>query len=115
MKLLAGLALMLTSLTALAQPYIVTDPLQVGVTQCGVYLDAQPKVVIPVTIVVTGGQGSICKYSISTVTVGTHSIQLTSIAVNDPVWGSQESAKSVPFSFARPGTPGAPTGIVLTP
>jgi hypothetical protein len=56
-----------------------------------------------------------CSFDVSTVTPGTHTISMTAIAVNDPVWGSTESAKSSPLTFTRPTPPAAPTGLNLLP
>ena len=103
---------LLAALPVWAAPFLVSDVLTAGVTQCGVYLDAQAKVTIPVTAV-TGG--NICKHDLSGISSGAHSVQFTAITVNDPIWGSQESAKSLPLSFSRPGLPAAPAGLVLQP
>lgn len=106
------LAILLLPSLSYANPFVVSDPLPAGVTQCGVFLDALAKTTVPVTAV---SGGNICKVDIGNVTVGSHTISLTSITVNDPIWGSLESAKSAPLSFTRPGVPNAPTGLVLQP
>ena len=95
-----------------AAPFVVSDILTQGVTQCGVYMAAAAKVTIPVTAV-TGG--NICKHDIAAVSTGAHTVTMTSITVNDPIWGSQESAKSSPLSFVRPAAPSAPAGLGLAP
>lgn len=100
---------------ALAAPFIVSDPLVSGVVQCGVFLDAAPKLTVPVTAVVTPAPGNICKFDVGGVGVGSHTITMTAITVNDPVWGSQESAKSSPLAFTRPAAPNAPSGLQLAP
>jgi len=110
-RLLAVLALSISS-TAYAAPFVASDVLAAGVTQCGIYLDAVPKVVISVTAV-TGG--NICKHDLSAVTTGSHTVRMTAITVNDPIWGSQESAQSSPLSFVRPAAPIAPAGLALQP
>ena len=93
---------------------VVTDPLATGVTNCGVFLDANAKVTIPVTPV-TSPVGNICKFDVSTVSAGTHTITMTAIIV-DPVFGTKESPQSSPpLSFSVPGTPGAPVNLRLTP
>ena len=97
---------------AYAAPSIVSDLVAPGTAQCGVYVDAQPKVTVPVTAI-TGGV--ICKFDVATISTGSHSVQMTAIAVNDPVWGSQESGKSVPLTFVRPAQPTVPVGLVLVP
>lgn len=108
----ASLLLFSFSSKSFSAPFVVTDPLVAGVTQCGVYLDAAAKTTIPVTAV-TGG--NICKLDVGSVSVGSHTVNLTAITVNDPVWGSQESAKSLPLVFVRPSAPIAPSGLQLTP
>ena len=110
-RLLAVLALSISS-TAYAAPFVVSDVLAAGVTQCGIYLDAVPKVVISVTAV-TGG--NICKHDLAGITSGAHTVRFTAITVNDPIWGSQESAQSSPLSFSKPGLPAAPAGLALQP
>jgi hypothetical protein len=108
---LLSLGLFVPSLVV-AAPFVTTDPTSVtGITQCGVYLDFAAKVTIPVTAV-TGG--NICKFDVANVSTGNHSIQMTFITVNDPIWGSLESAKSLPLSFTRPSVPVAPSGLGLT-
>lgn len=96
-------------------PFVVSDPLTAGVTQCGIYLDAAGKVAIPVTAVTTPVPGNICKFDVGSISVGSHTINMTAITVNDPVWGSQESAKSLPLVFVRPAIPVAPSGLQLIP
>lgn len=114
MKWFAFCAIALTS-NAFAGPFVVSDPLASGTTSCGVFLDAAGKVTIAVVPATAPAVGNICKFDVSGVSTGSHTIQMTAIAVNDPVWGSQESAKSSPLVFVRPGTPAAPTGLLLTP
>ena len=104
--------LLLLPFSALAAPFVVSDILQVGVTQCGVFMDSAPKVTIPVTAV---AGGNICKHDISAVSNGSHTVTMTSITVNDPIWGSQESVKSPPLSFVRPAPPSAPATLQLAP
>lgn len=104
--------LLFCSNSVLAAPFVVSDTLPAGVTQCGVYMDAAAKVTIPVTAV-TGG--NICKHDIAAISTGSHTVTMTSITVNDPVWGSQESVKSSPLSFVRPSSPAAPASLQLSP
>jgi hypothetical protein len=107
------LALLFFSTSALASPpFVVSDLLASGVSLCGVYMDAAPKATIPVAAV-TGG--NICKLDIGTISVGTHTVTMTAISVNDPIWGSQESAPSLPLSFTKQSPPAAPTGLKLIP
>lgn len=103
-----GKALALVSLVSPVYAANIVADVASGTAQCGVFLDAAAKVVIPAV-------GTTCTYDVSTVSVGLHSIKMTAISVNDPVWGSQESAQSAAFSFTRPGTPAAPSGLRLTP
>lgn len=92
---------------AFGAPFVVAD-VAAGVSQCGVYLDAAAKVTVPAA-------SNQCKYDVSGITPGNHSIKMTAITVADPVWGSQESAQSLPLDFSRPAQPSAPSGLVLTP
>lgn len=112
MRKYLGIVLMLPGM-ALAAPFVITDPLPAGVTQCGVYLDAGSVVRIPVTVSSPGS--NICKVDLATVTTGSHTISLTSITTNDPIWGSLESPRSSPLSFGRPSVPNAPGGLLLVP
>ncbi len=106
MRALAIFALLAASV-ANAQPFLVADVTS-GVTSCGVYMDAAPKV----TVAASGTQ---CKYDVAGIAAGSHTVKMTAITANDPIWGTQESAPSAPFTFARPATPAAPTGLVLSP
>jgi len=98
---------------ATAAPFLVSDPLATGVTQCGIYLDAAAKVTSPVGTDASGLP--ICKYDLASVSVGSHTVKATAISI-DPVWGNQESAQSLPFAFSRPAASvTAPTNIKLVP
>ena len=108
-KLLAILAFVPS---AYAAPFVVSDPVDPATTQCGVFLNAAPKVTVPVTV--TAGVKT-CKYDLATLASGTHTVKMTAITINDPVWGSQESAQSAPLAFSRPGVPVAPVGLGLSP
>jgi hypothetical protein len=117
--------LLLVALSAHAQagPFVISDPLSIGVTQCGVLLDAAPKIFIPVTALPAPATGNICKFDLGIpLTVGggplvpgSHTIAMTAITVNDPIWGSQESVPSLPITFPTPGVAGSPSGLRLTP
>jgi hypothetical protein len=107
--------LALVSLPALGAPSVVSGVLTAGVSQCGVFLDSNAKVTIPVTAVTTPTPGNICQFDVSTVSPGSHTISMTAITASDPIWGSQESAKSSPLAFTRPAAPTAPTNLQLTP
>jgi type 1 fimbria pilin len=111
MKYLIALLFLISS-SAFGAPFVVSDTLTPGVTQCGVFVDTAAKVTIPVTAV-TGG--NICKYDIGTIAAGSHTVRMTAITVNDPIWGSQESVQSSPLSFVRPAAPSAPATLQLAP
>lgn len=115
MKSFASVVLMLISSLAWGAPFVVSDPLATGMTQCGVFLDSAPKLTIPVTAVTVPVAGNICKFDVGTVSTGSHTISLTAITANDPVWGSQESVKSSPLVFVRPTGPAAPSGLQIVP
>jgi hypothetical protein len=112
MKRLIALLCLCAGVPAFAAPFVVSDILQAGVTQCGVFVDTAAKVTIPVTAV-TGG--NICKHDVGAISAGSHTVTMTAISVNDPVWGSQESVKSSPLSFVRPAAPSAPATLQLAP
>lgn len=106
MRILLCLLLALPGM-AFAAPFVIADVVA-GVGQCGVYLDATPRVLVPAV----AGQ---CKYDLAGVSVGAHSVTMTAMTINDPIWGTQESAQSVPLAFSRPAGPAVPTGLVLIP
>ena len=89
------------SAAAFAQPFVVADVVA-GVSQCGVYLNAAPKVTVPASSL-------LCKYDISGVSVGSHTIRMTAISVADPIWGTQESVQSAALNFTRPAVPVTPS------
>lgn len=97
---------------AQAAPFVVSDPVDPATAQCGVLLDAAPKVIITVTV---AAGVKTCKYDLATLASGSHSIRMTAITLNDPVWGSQESAPSVPLAFSKPAVPAPPASLVLSP
>lgn len=108
MKTLIALLLLLFSVGASASPFVVADVVT-GVAQCGVVLDGAAKVLIPST-------GTTCKYDLTAaLPVGPHTVTMTALTVNDPVWGTQESGASSPLAFTKPGTPAAPSGLQLSP
>lgn len=116
MKIYLGVGIVLLALSPLSfGQSIVTDPLVPGVSQCGVLLDTAPEIKIPVTPQPSPAIGNICSFKVNTVSPGTHTIKMTSITTNDPVWGSQESAPSLPLTFTRPAAPSVPSGLQLVP
>ena len=99
------------SATALSAPFVVSDPVDPAATHCGVFMDSQPKATVTVT---PDTGGNICKFDLAGIASGSHTVQMTAI-INDPLWGVQESPKSSPLTFARPGVPATPAGPRLTP
>lgn len=96
MRILAVAFAFSASSLAAAAPFVVSDPLTIGTTQCGVYLDSAPRATIPVTPA-TGG--NICRFDLGGVAAGAHTVSMTAITLSDPVFGFQESAKSEPLTF----------------
>lgn len=116
MKIYLGIGIILLALSPLSfGQSIVSDPVVPGVSQCGILLDAAAEVKIPVTALPAPATSNICKFSVSGIPAGVHTIKMTSITVNDPVWGSQESAPSLPLTFTRPAAPSVPSGLQLVP
>lgn len=111
-RLFALAILFLLPLSAASAQFVYGDTQLTLPGQCGVFLDAIPKVTIATTLV---GTIHTCKYDVSTVANGSHSIKFTAIGANDPVWGSQESVQSAPFAFVRPASPIAPSNLRLGP
>ena len=89
---------------ATGAPFVISDPLALGVTQCGVYVDIDRILTSPVVAAVGG---NICKYDLAGIGAGPHRVTMTAITVNDTMWGNQESEKSSPLAFTVPGTPAA--------
>jgi hypothetical protein len=111
MRILA--VLLLFSGSALAAPFLVSDPLgDQSTTHCGYVVDGAAKAEIPVGTNATGQK--ICKIDLAAITTGTHTAVVTAIKT-DPVWGRQESAPAPNFTFARPSAPTAPAGMAITP
>lgn len=109
MRILLAVAL-LVALPALAQS-VVSDPVDARGTHCGVFLNALAKQTIAVTV---EGTGKICKFDVSGLPNGSHTIRMTLIA-NDPIWGVQESPQSAPLAFVKPAAPATPAGVRLIP
>lgn len=104
--------LLILSTMAEASPFVVSDPTAQKVTHCGVVLDSGSKIDVPVITVTP--TTAICKYDISAVSIGQHTIKTTFIYI-DPVWGRAESTFSAPLDFERPsGTiSNAPTNLTI--
>jgi len=92
-------------------PYVISDPTTQSVAACGIVIDSAAKVESPVATV---AGGKICKYDVSGLTTGQHTITATFIG-NDPVWGRLESVPSLPLVLSRPGTPTSPGGLAISP
>lgn len=105
-------ALLLCPAATIASPFIVTDPVDSRTTHCGVFVDAFPKQTIAVTL---EGVNKTCKHDLAGITDGVHTVRITAIVANDPIWGSQESPQSAPLQFVKPATPPAPSGARLSP
>ena len=106
MKRLA-LILALASAPVMAQPFVVADVVS-GVTSCGVTLDGVARTAVTASNLQ-------CKYDLSGVATGSHTITMTARTVADPVWGTQESAPSAPFVFVKPAAPSVPGNLRLAP
>lgn len=105
--------LALLPLSALGAPFVVSDSTTQIVTHCGVVLDTAVKVDVPV---VTDLTGKLCKYDLTAVSSGVHTLKVTFVNI-DPIWGRSESALSIPFTFTRPSPTitVSPAGLVITP
>ena len=102
--------MLILSSNIMAAPFLVSDPTIQTVTHCGIYMDDKPVVDVPVEVVTAGDR---CKYDLSTLTEGSHTVTATFVN-QDPVWGRVESASSAPFVFVRP-TLGGPGGTIGKP
>ena len=105
-KLMAVIAALFAP-AALAAPFVVADVVS-GVTSCGVTLDGQAQTAVPASNLQ-------CRFDVANVSNGQHTITMTARTVNDPVWGTQESAPSAPFVFSRPAATSAPGNLRLVP
>lgn len=113
--IIVGISISILAPWSHAAPFVISDVLAPGVTQCGVFVDSNAKRVIPVTPVLLPVAGNICQLDVFDFTVGTHSVTMTAIA-NDPVWGSQESPQSTPpLGVPRPAMPPVPSGLRMKP
>jgi hypothetical protein len=102
---------LLLPVSALASPFVISDPVDPAVTDCGIFLDAAPKQTVPVTL---SGTSKICKLDLAGIANGAHTVKATAI-VNDPVWGVQESPQTAPLGFTKPASPAAPATLRLAP
>ena len=91
--------------SAMASPFIVSDPDTSGAADQCVYQEGTSAAVS--TPLVNGG----CKIDLASVTPGQHNLQ---VWFRSSLWGV-DSAK-VPFSYARPAAGGTgPGGLTITP
>jgi hypothetical protein len=104
-------ALLAFSAPAFGAPFVVTDPVDPLTTHCGVFLDTNAKVTVPVAV---EGTAKICKFDLATIPNGSHVVKMTAIG-NDPIWGALESPQSLPLAFVRPAAPAIPAGVRLAP
>lgn len=125
MKRLALVAAVLLALgpamatSAHAAPFCVIKDVPAGATHCGIYMDAAPKVQVPVISVPVTAEyptGWICKHDLANLPSGAHTCAGSAIIIADALWGGPlESPKSPPFAFTRPGVPAAPASLGLSP
>ena len=121
LKSLIALAL-LAPLPVMAAPFIVSDsypgapgevtPEVVSPTHCSIsYIEGwSPDV--PVAIDSNGR--AYCKIDVGSSDPGSHTVVVKAV-VYDSIWGRLESAPSNPFTFVRPVSPAAGTGLRLVP
>jgi hypothetical protein len=98
---------------ASAQPFLYADTAgtSISTTTCGIYMDALPKVTTPTVLV---GTVVTCKYDLSGIANGSHTVKMTAIT-NDPAWGALESPPSPPFVFVKPAGITAPVNLRVAP
>ena len=106
-RIVCAVVMLLTSAAAWGAPWVITDPVAVGVTHCGRYEAGVFKIDVPI---VAGA----CKFDIGTQPVSTVSYTATAV-INDQVWGRQESVQSLPLSVVRPAAPQPPVGLHAIP
>ena len=106
------LAVLLVPCAVQAAPFVTSDPVDTGTTSCGVFMDSNPKVTVPVAIV---GGVKVCQYDLATLSSGSHTIQMTAIIAATATNTGGESAKSLPLAFIKQVAPVAPAGLGLSP
>lgn len=107
------LLLLACAAPAFAAPFVESDPVDSGTSQCGVFLDANAKLVIPVNVNAAGQKT--CKYDLATLATGSHTIAMTVIIPASANNTGGESLKSLPFTFIKQAAPAAPGNLGLTP
>lgn len=112
MAVLFVVLLAITFARAARAARVVAD-VNAATASCGVALDGAAKVFITSTSITVPPT---CDYTLApTLAAGPHTITMTALSVNDPVYGTQESAPSSAFPFTKPGAPGVPTNFRLLP
>ena len=94
-------------------PFLVCDAYSTSVTQpteFEVFMDGATVPIISPAVSVTGGVG--LNYDVGGVTNGNHNVTVKAVRV-DSIWGRLTSAATSPFAFAKPSTPGVPSGLSL--
>lgn len=117
MKRILIAAALLVSAAAHAAPFYTVDVVA-GTTSCGITVDAQPKVNIPVTVVAPSAArptGVYCAFDVAVLAPGSHTIKATAQAVADAVYGTQESPENAPLTTVKPPVPAVPTNPKLSP
>lgn len=109
LAILAVLLLLCSS--AFAAPHLVATVVS-GTATCAATIDGTAQASF-------AASGTTCSYDLATntpaLTVGSHTATMTASTASDPVWGTQTSAPSSPFTFTKPATEATPTGLTLTP
>ena len=113
-KLLFLIAFFLWVGTAMASPFVVSDPYPESAVQPDgflVVLDNAPVVESPADPVTASTKRF--KFDVGGVSAGNHTLKVKAYK-NDEVWGRLESAE-VNFTFTRPAAPAVPGGLQLAP
>ena len=114
--LIGGLALAASSsalaVSLVSDPWTPTATQTTAPTHCTYAMDGAAK--IPdVAVALDANQRPFCSFDIGGVSIGSHTVIVHFVAVSP--WGRQEGDPSAPFTFARPGRPGVPSGMRITP
>jgi len=101
------IAMLAVQATALAAPFVSSDPVDDWATHCGWQLNEQPRVDVPV------GADKVCKLDLGGLSAGSYTVSTTAVVIT-PFFSRMESLPSPNFTFSVPGIPSAPTGLHLT-
>jgi len=113
-KLFFLIAFFLFTGTAMAAPFVVSDPYAATATQPDgfvVSMDGGPVVEAPADPVTSSTVRF--KFDVGAVESGSHTLRVKAYK-QDAVWGRLESTEAV-FTFARPAAPAVPGGLQLAP